>query len=124
LACRILTNPILLRCTLWEEIGHHFTTSESDGLVELYSTSDRSNDLPDEKRALWWASQRLISDLEIAEFFAERSGGLLSELAHRFQVTEEMACERLNALQHESPELWKGIIDLMLAYKPSYRVIG
>jgi Zn-dependent peptidase ImmA (M78 family) len=111
IAAQLKSNPVVLKCTIWEELGHHFTASEEMRRhpFTLYSRTERRNDHPLEKQALRWASVRLISELEIRWFIAE-GGGTLEDFARRFGVTEELAVERINALQAHNPGLWHSLI--------------
>lgn len=112
LATRIKDDSVLLKCTVWEELGHHFTATEEMRRrhFTLYSQTIRSNDQILEKQALRWASVHLVSDFEI-RWFVREGGGTLEEFARRFGITEELAAERINALQALNPGLWRYLIN-------------
>lgn len=111
-ANRIKDDSVLLKCTVWEELGHHFTATEEMRRrpFTLHSHTDRSNDQVLEKQALRWASVHLVSDFEI-RWFVREGGGTLEEFARRFGITEELAAERINALQALNPGLWRYLIN-------------
>ncbi len=118
LARRLKDDQVLLKCTFWEELGHHFTATEEarQRPFTVYSRAERSNDLVLEKQALRWASVQLISDFEI-RWFLKDGGGTLPDFARRFGVTEELALERINALQATNPGLWQYLVRFMAEHR-------
>ena len=111
LAHDLKTRLVLLRCVLWEELGHHATASELlrlDPFI-LCSTVNRGNHDPVENVALRWAAVQLISTAEI-RWWLYAGGGTLGDFAQTFRVTPEMARERLNALQANHPGLWRKMV--------------
>lgn len=111
LAHRLKINPVLLRCVLWEELGHHATAPEllRQTPFVLCNTMNRGSHDPLENVALRWAAVQLISTAEI-RWWLYAGGGTLDDLAHVFRVTPEMARERLNALKANNPGLWRKVI--------------
>lgn len=113
LAHRLKINPVLLRCVLWEELGHHATAPEllRETPFVLSSTMERGSHDPLENVALRWASVQLISTAEI-RWWLHAGGGSLDDFATTFRVTPEMARERFNALRANNPGLWRKVLIL------------
>ena len=111
LASHLKIDPVLLRCVLWEEMGHHATAPEllRQAPFILCSTMERGSHDPLENVALRWAAVQLISTAEI-RWWLHDGGGTLDEFAATFRVTPEMARERLNALKANNPGLWRKFI--------------
>lgn len=87
---RLPFNPVLLLCTLAEEVGHHFTNAKSNILNEedLYSLVGLINISIDELKGRIWAVNFLVPDKEFKKLINNYN---LSnkELAKYFLVTEE-----------------------------------
>lgn len=60
----ISNRPTLIKCTLAEELGHHFTLQNGNYVLPCFSYSDRCSLQRSEKRALRWAADYLIDDYE------------------------------------------------------------
>ncbi|HEX2914547.1 MAG TPA: ImmA/IrrE family metallo-endopeptidase [Chloroflexia bacterium] len=114
LANRLKADPLLMKCTLWEELGHHVTATEEMRRQPfiLYCTSGWRVGETVENQALRWASLHLVTETEI-RWWLDDGAGTIEEFARRFAITEEMAFARLNALQAHNPSLWGRIMDFM-----------
>lgn len=114
-------DPARHRSVFFEELGHHYTATEEDRrqpFIRYCREGREIEDQPLEKQALRWASRKLINDFEINWFITD-GGGTLADFARRFNVTEELARERLNALQASNPSLWDKLINFMAEAQPA-----
>ncbi|MCL6516589.1 ImmA/IrrE family metallo-endopeptidase [Alicyclobacillus sp.] len=87
-------HPILHRCVLAEELGHYFTVPRSKFTKPFASYGDRIQLSRDERRAMTWAAQFLISDEKLNEALAQQWNSI-KELADYLGVTTEIAAIRL-----------------------------
>ncbi|WP_031517065.1 ImmA/IrrE family metallo-endopeptidase [Desulfofalx alkaliphila] len=78
---KLLNDPIMHRCVLAEELGHHITNAASTLLTENGNSQNKIQKLLDEYRAIVWATNflvphdeftkicKLLSDDELADYF-------------------------------------------------------
>jgi len=84
---RLFSDPVLLLCTLAEEIGHHFTGVQSSVLENNQSFKSLIQIASDELKARIWAVNFLVPDKEFRELTKDYK--LTNEkLAKYFIVTE------------------------------------
>jgi len=84
---RLFSDPVLLLCTLAEEIGHHFTGVQSDILDNNRSLKSLIQIASDELKARIWATDFLVPDKEFQELIKDYK--LTNEkLAKYLKVTE------------------------------------
>lgn len=75
------------RCVLAEEIGHFYTTPRTNPLKSYTSANLKIMNSQDERKAMQWAADFLMPDLEVTKAFEVGCRGCF-ELAEYFDVTE------------------------------------
>ncbi len=103
LAKHIASNSTLIKSTIAEELGHHFTSEYKDWSAPCFSYGDRLGLNRTEYRALRWAADFLIDDQEIIH--AGREVALagyvddIEQLAERFEVSPEIIIIKYHLLE-------------------------
>jgi hypothetical protein len=111
----IKNDPVLLKCVLLEELGHHLTLTQ-DKLrpgVPIFSVAGREGYAPLEDQALRWVAVQCVKEIEI-RWFIDDGGGTLVEFARRFGVTSEVAQARCDALKANNYGLWQRLMAAMI----------
>lgn len=108
IAKRLELTYTLLKSTIAEELGHHFTTAPGDwaGQVGLaMSYADRIGLSKTELRALKWAADYLIEDAWLEEFAKYFQGvDLVQAVAEEFETTVEIARLKLEMFRMRQRE--------------------
>lgn len=103
LASTISNRPTLIKCTLAEELGHHFTLQNGNYVMPCFSYSNKCSLLRSEKRAMRWAADYLIDDYEFVftgQALAEQEClDEITALASIFDVTPMIVQAKMEALE-------------------------
>jgi Zn-dependent peptidase ImmA (M78 family) len=88
-------------CTLLEEVGHHFAGIKTNILFtsRCYATEIERD--RDEYRAMVWATNYAITDLELSHAVHEQSLKTCAELAEHFEVTNEFLMKKIIVLKRK-----------------------
>lgn len=95
-------NPQLFKCVFAEEIGHYYTAAKSNILVvhPSYTESLRLNQ--DEYRAMCWATEYLIPDLELSHAINIKGIKSFFDLADYFDVTQNFLMHKFAILKRRN----------------------
>ncbi len=99
----ISNRPTLIKCTLAEELGHHYTLQSGNYVMPCFSYADQCGLGRCEKRALRWAADYLIDDYEfihVGQALAEQEClDEITALASIFDVTPMIVQAKMEALE-------------------------
>lgn len=103
LAKHIASNRALIKSTLAEELGHHFTSEFKNWTAPCFSYSDRLSLDRTEYRAVRWAADFLIEDKEFIyagqELALAGYADEIQQLSARFEVTSEIVSIKYHSLE-------------------------
>ncbi|GBF35503.1 Gp23-like protein [Desulfocucumis palustris] len=83
------------RCVFAEEVGHYYTSAKSNLLIAQPSYQDKMNLSRDEYRAMCWATDYLIPDIDLNSAINSGKISSPSELSDYFEVTEAFLNHKL-----------------------------
>jgi len=99
----ISNRPTIIKCTLAEELGHHFTLHDGFFVMPCFSYADQCSLERCEKRAMRWAADYLIDDYEfihVGQALAEQEClDEITALASIFDVTPMVAKAKMESLE-------------------------
>ncbi|MCL6592880.1 MAG: ImmA/IrrE family metallo-endopeptidase [Alicyclobacillus sp.] len=90
-------HPRLLKCVLAEELGHYHTVPRGNLLLPFFSYSNTLRLSKDERKALKWACDFLIPDLQLCALIRQES--TLEEIADHFEVTKWLLKKKFQFLK-------------------------
>lgn len=101
-------NRRLHKCVLAEELGHHFTIPRTN-IFKLYGSCsieylDRIQQAQDERKALEWASDILMPNVEFSRAVSEGCRSVY-DLAEWFDVTEWFVYRKLGIIKVKYREM-------------------